>query len=1013
MISSDLVGLILDLANGFLQLANTDLGTFVTQILLLTSVGWGASELVKISKILPTIIGQFKTFGAAISLVSEGAGSLGEVLKVAGNGTSVLSGAMLTALPAILAVSTAIVGVIKLIDLAQEAQEKAFISEDKYIELNNQLEANAKRLEEIERLPWGDKTKDILEEKIALEEANKELQEYIDLYNKQQSLNFESGESDTYTFTAPEKFGLQISDPEVAEKSSKVTYDTAEAAQEAAKAYEELGLQVEFVSGEISYSSEDVFPFLTQRAKELTASFKDGTYAADEFSKIKFDETVAALKQYSQEQAALGENTEAIDSLINSLTRDFENYTQGVYFADASLNQLKNQYPQLSSYLSEFDGNVKLNIESLFDQENQTVETKVALFDLAAQMVAVNNTGLDLSAQISQLNQLAIAAGMSASSIALLSSDELENSIRLRIQSGMSPEEATNSAITSYYKALSSSLSTELSNVQTEAEDLGKSTSSSINKVTQKTDEALKRFEEYYEDLQHLRNMDEIDQEEYLNRLNKLVEDYTNDATANMEEYGTNSKEIARNMYQYEEELLDGWKELQEEKVQAAKEAQEKIIESLEEEQSIYEKFFSYMTDRIQDKIEELQEKYNETSDYWDEQIQAVKDQNAELEKQIQLEEKLDALARAKQTQVLVYKDGQFQYVQDVEAINEAEAELESFEREQALQQEVDNLEQLKENALQSIQDQIDGWEEYKEEWSSVVDHYQEEQDRLLIEQELGIELEGENWQLRLENLEMYVTQYEALMQRVTNAQLQLEKIENGDLSGLGGGFGGGGSNITFGPTYDSSTDYLNAAIQAASRGDIDAAQELWNRRGNKIQAEGDDRGTSQSEAWQMIMDAYNQSSSANTGGFDFSQDSSPNYGGYEDRDDLNDAIQDAFDKAQSSGDKIYIGDSGLYIDPDKIKGNAQGTLSSSGGLRLVGEKGPELRILNQGDGIIPSNATKNLIELSKYSVKDILGQKGQITYSYAFDKLVLPAVTDAKSFINELKRFKQFAYQQ
>lgn len=1010
MISSDLVGLVLDLANGFLQLANTDLGNFVTQILLLTSVGWGASELVKISKILPTIIGQFKTFGAAISLVSEGAGSLGEVLKVAGNGTSVLSGAMLTALPAILAVSTAIVGVIKLIDLAQEAQEKAFITEEKYTELNQQLETNTQRLKEIENMSWSDKTKDILEEKIALEEANKELQEYIDLYNKQQNLSFTGKETQQYTFTAPEKVGLEIFDPEVATKSTKVTYDTIEAAQEAAKAYEELGLEVQFVAGEISYSSEDVFPVLLERVGELTSSFKDGTYAANEFGRLNFDETVSALKTYREELVSAGEDTSTVDGLINSLTQDFENYTQGVYFANTSLSTLKEQYPQLSSYLTQFDGNVKLNIESLFDQENQTIETKTALFDLAAQMVVVNNTGLDLSAQISQLNQLAIAAGMSASSIALLSSEELENSIRLRIQSGMSPEEATNSAITSYYKALSSSLSKELELVQSSADGNASGVSSSVSK---KTDQALEKFKEYYEDLQHLRNMDEIDQEEYLNRLTGIVEDYTEDATANMEKYGTDSKEIARNMYQYEEELLDGWKELQEEKVQAAKEAQEKIIESLEEEQSIYEKFFSYMTDRIQDKIEELQEEYNETSDYWDEQIQAVKDQNAELEKQIQLEEKLDALARAKQTQVLVYKDGQFQYVQDVEAINEAEAELESFEREQALQQEVDNLEQLKENALQSIQDQIDGWEEYKEEWSSVVEHYQEEQDRLLLEQELGIELEGENWQLRLENLEMYVTQYEALMERVTKAQLQLEKIENGDLSGLGGGIGGGAGNITFGPTYDSSTDYLNAAIQAASRGDIDAAQELWNRRGNKIQAEGDDRGTSQSEAWQMIMDAYNQSSSANTGGFDFSQDSSPNYGGYEDRDDLNNAIQDAFDKAQSSGDKIYIGDSGLYIDPDKIKGNAQGTLSSSGGLRLVGEKGPELRILNQGDGIIPSNATKNLIELSKYSVKDILGQKGQITYSYAFDKLVLPAVTDAKSFINELKRFKQFAYQQ
>ena len=40
----------------------------------------------------------------------------------------------------------------------------------------------------------------------------------------------------------------------------------------------------------------------------------------------------------------------------------------------------------------------------------------------------------------------------------------------------------------------------------------------------------------------------------------------------------------------------------------------------------------------------------------------------------------------------------------------------------------------------------------------------------------------------------------------------------------------------------------------------------------------------------------------------------------------------------------------------------ATGTLYANGGLSLVGEQGAELRVLNQGDGIIPADLTKNLM---------------------------------------------------
>lgn len=45
---------------------------------------------------------------------------------------------------------------------------------------------------------------------------------------------------------------------------------------------------------------------------------------------------------------------------------------------------------------------------------------------------------------------------------------------------------------------------------------------------------------------------------------------------------------------------------------------------------------------------------------------------------------------------------------------------------------------------------------------------------------------------------------------------------------------------------------------------------------------------------------------------------------------------------------------------------HANGTLNAEGGLSLVGETGMELRVLNQGDGILSSEITKNLMELGK-----------------------------------------------
>ena len=96
------------------------------------------------------------------------------------------------------------------------------------------------------------------------------------------------------------------------------------------------------------------------------------------------------------------------------------------------------------------------------------------------------------------------------------------------------------------------------------------------------------------------------------------------------------------------------------------------------------------------------------------------------------------------------------------------------------------------------------------------------------------------------------------------------------------------------------------------------------------------------------------------------------------------------------------------YAVSKKIDHNAAGTLSAPGGLSLVGERGPELRVLNSGDGIIPADATRNLWDWAAYSPKDFMGRMGSDNI-FHIGNIALPNVTDAKSFVNGLK---QLAYQ-
>lgn len=96
-------------------------------------------------------------------------------------------------------------------------------------------------------------------------------------------------------------------------------------------------------------------------------------------------------------------------------------------------------------------------------------------------------------------------------------------------------------------------------------------------------------------------------------------------------------------------------------------------------------------------------------------------------------------------------------------------------------------------------------------------------------------------------------------------------------------------------------------------------------------------------------------------------------------------------------------------------KGYANGTNNAKAGLHLVGENGPELRVLNSGDGVIPNNLTNKLLSMARNSVdglSDVKEKAKQVFYSFDISNLSLPNVKSAEDFFDGLKNYAyQYSY--
>lgn len=321
-------------------------------------------------------------------------------------------------------------------------------------------------------------------------------------------------------------------------------------------------------------------------------------------------------------------------------------------------------------------------------------------------------------------------------------------------------------------------------------------------------------------------------------------------------------------------------------------------------------------------------EYYDKQKEEIDNQIQALKDSNAEIEEQIALQEKLDALAKAKQNKIYVYKDGRFQYLDDADAISSATKDLESYQRQKQLQTEIAGLEDEKQ-ALENMQSA----------WSNMVQDYEKEQDKWLINQQFGIDTALTGWEKLISGAETYAQRYKEIMSEL--ADLESQEESKGSLSGSNSGSNVSLKSHASDKTYDPNLDYSALMLQATS---LDEVNHWASKREEKIKGEGLSPTKSTSE----FFDEWKQTHSY-----------------------------------------------------------ANGTLSALGGISLVGEHGAELRLLNRGDGIIPSDMTTNLMSWgsmtpNQFKMSSFNGIRNGMNVT--IQALNLPNVSDGASFVDYVR---------
>lgn len=428
--------------------------------------------------------------------------------------------------------------------------------------------------------------------------------------------------------------------------------------------------------------------------------------------------------------------------------------------------------------------------------------------------------------------------------------------------------------------------------------------------------------------------------------------------------------------------------------------------------------------------------------------------QNQLLEDKITLEEKLEALEKAKQRRMLVYSEGRFQYMQDADAISSAQKDYQETYRGIEQSQTKDLMSMLGEESkaffekyfsnggdvlnypnalrkhlLQYAQGQISGtvYEGMSEEglydtfgeamnpgdaYKQILIAYNEAQAAREERRKREAELKK---QILEESVRSYGVQTD-FGEKIKNAQsqeevaywTQLRDTKQQMIKEYREAYGDEAASKYFGTdvskqdTWKTNSDLYKESYESGSKAWWFDKEQL--HRQNYV----DPRDEWTEKNPELTQAQYNAATAVDMEGFGDQRLYDRIFSGAITKDE----IQDLYDKSKSDISKGYLLNLGSEMHKAGYPGYARGTRHADSGLSLVGENGPELRVLNQGDGILPSGITDNLWRWGSMTPSDMLSSLAQKAQSWAqtlnINNVTLPNVRDAQSFVSGLRELAQ-----
>lgn len=567
--------------------------------------------------------------------------------------------------------------------------------------------------------------------------------------------------------------------------------------------------------------SQDIVTKYEEAQKIANMTYEEFINYTNESSKVG-DEYGDLLDDTNDD---IDDNVEKTEEQIKELEKLKETYS----LASTQIDKLKENYETLEKAVNEINNSGKLSIETYESLISLSPAYIQALFD---ENGALRNN-IDAQEELYKLKIEQMALDQAESLVKLAESydgtteslNELNRALKLNNDltwSGL----YSRIAYLQNEKELSADVVKALINqINTYQSWALRATKSISDYATKESDKATKSI------------VDDLNkQKDGVESLKKEIQSVISDLNDEVDKY----KRVFAYLTSELDKSLDNLKEQKKEETeQLEKEikAQETLKNKIKDYYSTKVKEAEDVRDKSLDSIEQeldlLDKQKSEEEDFWDKKINALKEQNDALKDQLEYEQLLENLAKAKASKVKVYRKGQgFVYETNAEEVNKAQQKINEFNAKKQYEDELASLKKNKEESVKLIQEKIDAKkeekeniqkssdeiiknlkdeaemfektyekiienleinkqaveedydlkiskiEEYKNSLQEQSNSYQTEQDRLLTLQMTGINTEEANWELRLNNLDDFVQKYNSKLAELANKQEDLNALD-------------------------------------------------------------------------------------------------------------------------------------------------------------------------------------------------------------------------------------------